>query len=156
MNQNLLDKAHKHCINNGHRFTEPRERVLKILVDETKPLSAYDILRKLSCEMVNPKPPTVYRAIQFWHQEGFIHCIDSLKSYVACLHEHHIGQAQFLICNQCDFVQELERALDISSLSDSAKAVNFSIISCTVEIKGLCDRCSMETLDDTSVSLVNN
>lgn len=146
MNHNLLDKAYKYCVKNGHRFTEPRERVLKILIEETKPLSAYDILRKLSSEMVNPKPPTVYRAIQFWHQEGFIHCIDSLKSYVACLHGHHIGQAQFLICNECDYVQELECVLDLSSLSDSAKLINFSILNCTMEIKGLCGSCQAKVL----------
>ncbi len=147
MKKNLLEKAYEHCINNGYRFTEPRERVLKILVEETKPLSAYDILRKLSNEMVNPKPPTVYRAIQFWHQEGFIHCIDSLKSYVACLHGHHIGQAQFLICKQCDFVKELEEALDLSSVIESTNAIQFSIINCTVEIKGLCIQCGTKIIN---------
>lgn len=144
MNQSLLDKAYQHCVNNGHRFTEPRERVLKILIEEAKPLSAYDILRKLSSEMANPKPPTVYRAIQFWHQEGFIHCIDSLKSYVACLHGHHIGQAQFLICNECDFAKELECAVDFSSVTEAAKEFHFSIINCTVEVKGLCADCSVK------------
>ena len=156
MTQNLLDKAYKHCMNHGYRFTEPRERVLKILADEAKPLSAYDILRKLSCEMTNPKPPTVYRAIQFWHQEGFIHCIDSLKSYIACLHGNHIGQAQFLICNQCDFVKELECALDFSSVTESATTINFSIINCTVEIKGLCGPCGAKAINQAIISPIKN
>lgn len=142
MKHNLLDKAYQHCINHGHRFTEPRERVLKILVNEGMPLGAYEILQRLSMEVENPKPPTVYRAIQFWHQEGFIHCIDSLKSYVACFHGHHVGQAQFLICNQCDFVKELECMLDYTSVKESANSIQFSIINCTLEIKGLCARCS--------------
>jgi Fur family transcriptional regulator, zinc uptake regulator len=141
MNCNLLDKAYKHCINHGYRFTEPRERVLKILVDERKPLGAYDILQRLSMEVENPKPPTVYRAIQFWHQEGFIHCIDSLKSYVACLHGHHVGQAQFFICNQCDFVKELECSVDFTPVIESANAIEFSIINYTLEIKGVCAAC---------------
>lgn len=141
MNNNLLDKAYKYCVEQGHRFTEPRERVLKILIDAKAPLGAYDILQKLATEMDNPKPPTVYRAIQFWHQEGFIHCIDSLKSYVACLHGHHVGQAQFLICNQCSFVKELELAVDFSSVSKAANAIQFSIINCTMEVKGLCVDC---------------
>lgn len=143
MKHNLLDRAYEHCISNGYRFTEPRERVLKILVDERKPLGAYDILQRLSMIVENPKPPTVYRAIQFWHQEGFIHCIDSLKSYVACLHGHHVGLAQFLICNQCDFVKELECLVDLTSITESAAAIQFSIINCTVEIKGLCVGCTL-------------
>ena len=141
MKHNLLDKAYEHCINNGHRFTGPRERVLKILLDEKKPLGAYDILQKLSQQIESPKPPTVYRAIQFWHQEGFIHCIDSLKSYVACSGTHHIGQAHFLICNQCDFVRELDSVVDFTPVTESAKSIEFSITKCTVEVKGLCANC---------------
>lgn len=141
MNHNLLDRAYKHCIDHGYRYTGPRERVLKILINEGKPLGAYEILQRLSLEIDNPKPPTVYRAIQFWHQEGFVHCIDSLKSYVACLHGHHVGQSQFLICNQCDFVKELECLVDFSFISEAAKAEQFSILNYTVEIKGLCIKC---------------
>ncbi|WP_131778650.1 Fur family transcriptional regulator [Legionella bozemanae] len=143
MKYNLLDKAYKHCIKHGYRFTEPRERVLKILVEERTPLGAYEILQKLSEQTENPKPPTVYRAIQFWHQEGFIHCIDSLKSYVACLHGDHMGQAQFLICSHCGFVKELESVVDFSAVTEFANSIQFSIINCTVEIKGLCARCKL-------------
>ena len=146
MKHNLLDRAYTHCMNNGYRFTEPRERILRILVEEKKPLGAYEILQKLSLEVTNPKPPTVYRAIQFWHQEGFIHCIDSLKSYVACLHGHHVGQAQFLICNQCDFVKELECIVDFTLVTDSAKTIEFSVSNCTVEVKGLCAKCKGASL----------
>ncbi|MFI4963549.1 MAG: Fur family transcriptional regulator [Legionellales bacterium] len=141
MIENLLEKAYNHCMQHGHRFTKPRANVLKILADEGKPLGAYDILQKLSLAIDNPKPPTVYRAIQFWHEEGFVHCIDSIKSYVACLHGHHVGQTQFLICNQCDFVKELEGTLDFTPITEAARFVQFSIINCTVEIKGLCANC---------------
>lgn len=137
----LLNEAYKHCIKNGHRFTRPRERVLKILLDESKPMGAYDILQRLTNEIGKHNPPTIYRAIQFWHQEGFIHCIDSLKSYVACSHGKHIGQSQFLICSQCDFVKELDNTIDFTPVTQSATAMEFTIISCTVEIKGLCVNC---------------
>ena len=142
MKHNLLEKAYQYCIKNGLRYTEPRKLVLKILLAETKPLGAYDILQKLALELDDPKPPTVYRAIQFWHQEGFIHCIDSLKSYVACLHGHHVGQAQFLICNDCNFVKELECSIDFSPVTTSANLIDFSILNCTVEIKGQCTDCN--------------
>lgn len=148
MTHSLLDKAYRHCINHGYRFTEPRERVLKILVDENKPLGAYDILQRLSAEVENPKAPTVYRAIQFWHQEGFVHCIDSLKSYVACLHGHHVGQAQFLICSQCDFVKELEGMIDLTEVTESAKTIQFAVSNCTLEVKGLCAECAHLKCDE--------
>lgn len=141
MNHLLLDKAYQHCLTHGYRFTEPRERVLKILINESKPLGAYDILQRLSTEVDNPKAPTVYRAIQFWHQEGFIHCIDSIKSYVACLHGHHHGVTQFLICHQCDSVKELACMIDLSSIIEAAQSIQFTMSNSTLEVKGLCVRC---------------
>mgnify|MGYP002386007338 FL=1 len=141
MKENLLNKAYQHCIKHGYRFTEPRERVLKILVEEGKPLGAYDILQKLAQEVSNPKPPTVYRAIQFWHQEGFVHCIDSLKSYVACLHGHHVGQAQFIICNQCNLVKELGTVIEFAPVIKEAEKIHFSVVNCTVEVRGICHTC---------------
>lgn len=138
----ILDKAYEHCKNQGYRYTEPRARVLKILVEEKRPLGAYEILQRLSSEIENPKPPTVYRAIQFWHQEGFIHCIDSLKSYVACSHGHHVDQIQFLICTECDFVKELECTINLGYISNVLKMCDFSIMNCTIEIKGLCGNCN--------------
>lgn len=141
MTHPILTKAYEYCVQHGYRFTEPRARVLKILLEAGKPLGAYDILQKLSDEVEHPKPPTVYRAIQFWHQEGFIHCIDSLKSYVACSGAHHIGQIQFLVCNQCDFIQELDVSIDFSPITAAAANARFTISNCTLEIKGFCGNC---------------
>lgn len=141
MTHSVLDKAYKHCMNHGYRFTDPRKLVLNILLNENKPLGAYDILQKLSTLIEKPKPPTVYRAIQFWHQEGFIHCIDSLKSYVACSNEHHIGQTQFLVCTQCNYAKELDCDIDFFPISKLAKKESFSISNYTLEIKGLCMNC---------------
>lgn len=144
MKYTLLDKAQKHCEAHGYRFTEPRERVLKILMEAKKPLGAYEVLKRLSSEIDNPKPPTVYRAIQFWHQEGFIHSIDSLKAYIACLHGHHIGQAQFLICHQCNFVKEMDYEIDLTLVTAKAQKIRFNIHNCTIELKGLCAICRAE------------
>jgi len=137
-----LVKAYEHCVSHGYKFTRPRELVLEILVNEGKPLGAYEILQKLSKQIDNPKPPTVYRAIQFWHKEGFIHCVDSLKSYVACESEHHIGQTQFLVCTVCNNVKELECDINFSPVSKLASCHKFLIRSYTLEIKGLCNDCA--------------
>jgi Fur family zinc uptake transcriptional regulator len=143
MTQLILENAYQYCIKHGYRFTNPRELVLKILAEECKPLGAYDILQRLSNQIDKPNPPTVYRAIQFWQQEGFIHCIDSLKSYVVCSNGHHIGQTQFLICAQCDFAKELDCKIDFMPIRKSALQLHFTIKNYTVEIKGICERCCL-------------
>ena len=141
MTEGLLDKAHAYCLQKGFRFTTPREYVLKALLDESRPMGAYDILQKMSNDLGKLNPPTVYRAIQFWHREGFIHCIESLKSYVVCSHGKHIGQTQFLICSVCGFIKELDGFIDFRLIEKTAAKIAFTINSYTIEIKGVCVNC---------------
>src|SRR5690606_16584223 len=112
-------------------------------IDQRTPLGAYEILERLSNKINNPNPPTVYRAIQFWHQEGFIHCIDSLKSYVICSNGHHVGQTQFLICTQCNFTKEIDCVIDVSLVQQSIKKYKFEIRNYTFEIKELYTECRL-------------
>ncbi len=142
MRQTKLKKAQEYCESHGLRFTQPREVVLTILLNEKTPLGAYEILAKLSEFIPDPKPQTVYRAVNFWLEHGFIHVIDSLKSYVACCQKQHFGQAQFLICGQCSKVTELACSLDLAPIYAQARKMNFSIASSVVEIKGRCAPCS--------------
>ncbi|MGB4058039.1 MAG: hypothetical protein WBK77_08155 [Alphaproteobacteria bacterium] len=66
-----------------------------------KPLGAYEIPERLGKKIKNPKPPTVYRAIEFWAEHGFIHRVESLNAYVACEAGHQHKSAQFMVCNDC-------------------------------------------------------
>jgi Fur family zinc uptake transcriptional regulator len=90
MTKAALKKATEYCEAHKHRLTEPRLAVLKIIAESAKPLGAYEILEKLGKTIKNPKPPTAYRAIEFWQEHGFIHRIESLNAYIACEagHQH--------------------------------------------------------------------
>ena len=70
------EKIIKICKKNKWRVTEPRLEVLRIISNSKKPIKAYDILRKLANKIKNPKPPTAYRAIDFWQKHNFIHRIE--------------------------------------------------------------------------------
>ncbi|MCC5793016.1 MAG: transcriptional repressor [Legionellaceae bacterium] len=144
MEKSMIDKAAQFCKENGYRYTEPRERVLKILLAKKKPLGAYDILAELAKEMDNPKPPTIYRAIQFWQEHGFIHCIESLKSYVACSCHHQDDGAQFLICQKCGEIKELESHSNKPLLLAQVNQYGFNLDNWTTEIKGECHNCSQK------------
>lgn len=139
---NLLKKAEVHCEQNQLRLTGPRKHVLRIVMEAGRPLGAYDILKQLALCIEEPKPPTVYRALQFWCEEGFIHALDSLKAYIACSHGHHIGEAQFFICNTCGDVSEEHSLIDKAALKASIIKHQFKIKTCTTEIKGQCVNCN--------------
>ena len=47
MNSSLEKKALDFCIENKHRYTKPRESVLRIIASSNKPIKAYDVLKHL-------------------------------------------------------------------------------------------------------------
>ena len=91
----------------GLRLTATRARVLEIVAEHHKPIGAYDILQRLAGERGRAAPPTVYRALAFLVEQGFVHRIDSLNAFVACFDAEHRHDAGFLICQTCRTVEEI-------------------------------------------------
>jgi Fur family zinc uptake transcriptional regulator len=88
-------------------------------------------------------PPTVYRALDFLLANGFIHKLESVNAFVAC---HHPSTAQhsvpFLICDRCHSAVELEDEQVVAALDERARALGFVPQAQTLEVHGLCARCS--------------
>ena len=130
------------CKKKKWRLTKPRLEVLKIISLSKEPLKAYDILKKLGDLIKNPKPPTAYRAIEFWEKHNFIHRIESLNAYAVCNKKHTHNGSQFLICNDCGKVIEsdlfdLPQILKKSTQNNAFKPLRWSL-----EINGTCNQCS--------------
>lgn len=104
--QKLMAKAAAFCATHRQRLTAPREEVLNILAKSQKALGAYDILEAARIDGKKAKPPTIYRAIEFWLTHGFIHRIESLNAYVSCDHDHDKAGVHFLVCESCKNVRE--------------------------------------------------
>jgi len=139
--QGALEKAQAICIKNNVRFTHLRKRVLELVWYSHKPVLAYELLETLRNEKVNAQPPTVYRALDFLLEHRLIHKIQSLKAYVGCgfPDQKHVGQ--FLICNQCYQVVELDDPVIIRAISRQAHKAGLEISHQTIEILGLCPNC---------------
>ena len=138
----LLDKASEYCKTHKLRLTDPRLEVLKIIASASKPIGAYDILEKLGKTLDNPKPPTVYRAIEFWQEHHFIHRIESLNSYVSCTAGHQHKGSQFMICNDCGDVAEAHLCELPKSLQETTDKSTFKPERWNFEIHGLCGKCT--------------
>ena len=141
--QNIIKRAKIFCCENKERLTKPRKEVLKIISETRKPLKAYEILEKLGKVIDKPKAPTVYRAIEFWQQNGFIHRIESLNSYVLCRANYRHKESQFMICDNCGLVIEAHT----SQLPDMLKSLTdkntFLPSIFNFEIQGLCKLCQV-------------
>jgi Fur family zinc uptake transcriptional regulator len=129
----------------GLRLTPIRARVLRLIAEGGRPLKAYDLLDKVrEGEGAGAAaPPTVYRALDFLLANGFIHKLESVNAFVAC---HHPSTAQhsvpFLICDRCHSAVELEDEQVVAALDERARAQGFVPQAQTLEVHGLCARCS--------------
>jgi len=156
VNKNIHDSGHDHaqcvadaivtareiCDSRGSRFTPIRKRVLELIWSGHHPITAYEVLDLLSKESKKTvAPPTVYRALDFLIEEGFIHKLESLNAFVGCPDPEHSHQGHFLICQSCSIVQEISGNKLSGTLSGIAKDHGFSSKKTMLEILGLCSSC---------------
>lgn len=118
-----------------------QERILSLLMEAGKPLSAYDLLGMLRDEGINA-PPTVYRALERLMRDGLAHRIESLNAFIACDKPHHRELAAFAICDHCGKVTELMDEKLESHLERVATLSGFHTSKTTIELHGHCAGCS--------------
>ena len=140
-----LDHAAGLCERRGSRLTELRRQVLGLILDAEAPTGAYDLLERLRAHRGAAAPPTVYRALEFLQEQGFVHRIARLSAFIGCIevveHDHHHA-AQFLICRTCGQVTEIEDHALAHALADAAQRVGFTVGSATIEAEGVCRSCA--------------
>ncbi len=142
MNNPIKKKAIEYCNVNKHRLTEPRLKILEIFISSKKPLKAYEILKELGKNFPNPKPPTAYRAIEFWKEHNFIHRIESLNAYSICNADHLHDGTQFLICNSCGDVSESHICDLPKNIQNLINSKMFNLKSWNLEMNGVCKKCT--------------
>lgn len=128
------------CQRHRQRFTAIRRRVFELVWQQHKPIGAYEVLSILQQDG-RTAPPTVYRALDFLQQMGLVHRIASLNAYIGCVHPGEPHDGQFLICESCGALAELDVPAITSAIERSAEASGFETRRHTVEILGLCPRC---------------
>ena len=125
----------------GLRLTPLRKEVLELIAGEHKPIKAYDLLALLREKHGNAAPPTVYRALDFLLDNGFIHKLESINAFVSCHHPDEAHQVPFLICDVCSSAQEVCDERVASLIEAQASALGFRPQAQTLEVHGVCKRC---------------
>jgi len=137
-----LAQADSNCASRGVRLTRIRRRVLELIWRRHEPMKAYDLLDLLREEHRSAAPPTVYRALDFLLAEGLIHRIESLNAYIGCGDPSHPHLGQFLICQRCNAVAELNDSDINSLLHEKTREMGFRVNWQTIEINGTCPACA--------------
>lgn len=124
------------------RLTPQRKRVFELICSNKKASSAYELLEQLKESEPQAKPPTVYRALEFLLEQGFIHRIESTNSFISCYScnaDKHFSH--LLICSECGCVIELQHHHLISLLQENAQTYDFQVTNHVIESHGICRSC---------------
>ncbi|MBT3766817.1 MAG: transcriptional repressor [Rhodospirillaceae bacterium] len=140
--EDAITIAEEICTRDGTALTELRRRVLELVWEGHRPVGAYDLLEKLQRERRKAAPPTVYRALDFLMENGLIHKIESLNAFVGCGAPTQRHGGQFLICQACGAVAELNDATVTRRISTKAADLGFEVESQMVEVLGTCPDCA--------------
>lgn len=139
----ILSQAEKLCMQRSVRLTTQRAEVLRLMALQDGSISAYDLLDKLRVSEPQAKPPTIYRALDFLLEQGFIHRVESNNSYVVCHHfENPAHTSVMLVCDNCAVVTEKQAQgveIIINTLAGEAK---FALRHSVIEAHGLCESCA--------------
>lgn len=156
-----LAAAKEQCRVNGARFTALRQQIYQLVLAANKPIGAYDLITQLqqmrslesdvsdeqskeSSKKQTPKnvaPPTVYRSLEFLLGEGLIHQLTSINAYVPCCHPRAQHTAAFLICEQCQRVQECSSLPVQEMMGFAEQDIGFVVARSVIELSGLCQTC---------------
>lgn len=138
-----ISRVYEICRSNNLGFTDIRKQVFEIIIKNNKPIKAYQILDEIRNITNKPShPPTVYRAIDFLIENGFVHKLNSINSFVGCFHPKTHEECYFLICKKCNLYQECCDDSLKDRISKTAVHNNFIISNTTLEIEGHCLDCS--------------
>jgi Fur family zinc uptake transcriptional regulator len=141
----LVKQIEEICSARGVRLTTQRKRVFELICESPKASSAYELLEDLKQSEPQAKPPTVYRALDFLLEQGFIHRVESTNSYIQCVscnaHKHF---SHLLICDKCGSVIELQDDSLVALLAKNAEAHGFTINNHVIESHGTCQACSAD------------
>jgi Fur family zinc uptake transcriptional regulator len=136
-----VNKAKSFCEQKGARFTHLREKVYSLLLKEEGAVGAYELLDTLRLTETNAKPATIYRTLDFLLEFGLIHRLESTNAFVACHHFDCNHPVQFLICDNCGEVKEIQSAGLKETLDKQAESLGFKVAKQTIEAHGLCSTC---------------
>jgi Fur family zinc uptake transcriptional regulator len=136
-------KVEQSCLSKGLKLTPLRKQILSILNDSREPLGAYAIIDRLSKREGKPiAPPTVYRTLEFFQENGFLHKVESRNVFALCQHLGHTHAGVLLLCDMCSCSEEIEDADLAEACLKAAQTSGFRLAHQMLELHGQCRSCA--------------
>ncbi len=143
---NALATAEQLCAQRGVQLTAIRHQVLELIWQSHKAVKAYELLDRFKPINSTAKPTTIYRALDFLMAQGLVHRVESLNAFIGCRCSNHNHEQLLLICKRCQEVEERTPEKVLTELSYELTQAGFTAHSKSIEIHGICRRCSEQAV----------
>jgi Fur family zinc uptake transcriptional regulator len=141
----LLDEAESYCAVQGTQLTQLRRLVLETLLASPGPVKAYDLIDTLRSKGHKLTPATVYRILDFFLQNGLVHRVNALNSFVACKDGHFaVHNPLIIVCPGCQTTTEINDEGLYASIFGRLGDLGYEIKDGTVEVRGVCSKCAKD------------
>jgi Fur family zinc uptake transcriptional regulator len=137
-----LAAAERLCEERGVRFTPVRRKVLELIWSSHESAKAYDLLDTLRAFDPAAKPATIYRALDFLLEQGFIHRVESLNAFIGCCGPEQRHDLLLLICERCHTVEERPAVGVMAAAAREIESAGFSPRRQSFEVHGVCAECA--------------
>lgn len=143
----VVARAERLCRARDIQFTRLRRDVLETIAAQTRPLGAYDIAERLSANGRRVAAVSVYRALDFLGEHGFVHRIASRNAFVSCGHDHgDSAKLVFLICRTCGGIGETTAPAVEDQIERIVAEAGFRPSSRILEVEGECGACHAQAV----------
>jgi Fur family ferric uptake transcriptional regulator len=133
---NLVERFHAE----GHKLTQPRSAILRVLLTADCPLSPAEIQAQGQVFCADLGLVTVYRTLELMESIGLarpVHLADGCHGYALATpgHTHHV------VCERCHAVVEIAGCELGDFLDTVAVRTGYTITGHWLEISGVCEEC---------------
>ena len=162
--QKILEQARR----DGVQVTALREQVLDIVLQQSGVIKAYNVLSQMQQQSEGVvAPPTAYRALDFWAEQGVLHKVAAVNGYILCshaqhecddhCHDHEEAEAHhsafILVCTECGTADEQTLSHEWAALRAGVAESGFALKEEHVVLTGICKK--MSEVKKTKVHLIS-
>lgn len=151
----MKEKIFAQIKGSGVQITALREQVLDIVLQQHGVIKAYHVLSQMQQQSSgNVAPPTAYRALDFWAEQGVLHKVAAVNGYILCSHAQHDcsdhchhqesdahHSAFILVCTECGAVDEQTLSQEWAALRAGVAGSGFALKEEHVVLTGVCTKC---------------
>lgn len=156
MKTNFKQKIIEQARSEGLQVTALREQVLDIVLQQSGVIKAYNVLSQMQQQSEGVlAPPTAYRALDFWAEQGVLHKVAAVNGYILCshaqhecddhCHDHEEAEAHhsafILVCTECGTVDEQTLSHEWAALRAGVAESGFALKEEHVVLTGICKKC---------------